>query len=584
VTRKARSTSARSLLAQLGSVRAHYAGSATPTKLALLAALEQTTLHRAPQLACLHAQLLFLRAFPDNGPVLEAARHGLAQFGARVRRIPPRDRARLEDTGLAGSASRHTFEAPIAAWLCQRFPADVEIDWANVVDAEGLEVLCALVALRAEHDGLESPVGLRRWLQHARGPEAESALHWLMRQLTLTTAGQPIGGALYDQVKVPIIWRVRDAAGAATHNFLPVRQVAYRTGFRRAPKDPRRWIAAPLRRIRRLPRDAAVRVLDVTRAALTARCREVFALAHANPDEVYIADLGEGAALAVYGVASDQRLSLESNYGYLLLSNGVPIGYGGVTALFRQANTGINIFESFRGSEAAFLWAQCLRAFVSLFGVSRFLISPYQIGQGNSEAIASGAFWFYYRLGFRPVDGRLGALAAAEWKRQRARPRYRTPAAILRRLAGDDLELVLRSARALDRFPEAGLGELGLRASELLAHAGGPHRAADAEIVSRRVARALGARGRARWPSAERAAFTALAPLVGLLDRARIDARSRARLVSLMRAKGAPQERAYVRAAARNRHLIPGLMALIRSPANPRQRSAAKSAWSASDY
>ena len=575
MTRKARSTPARSLLAQLGSVRAQYAVSATATKLALLAALERTTLRRASQLASLHAQLLFLRAFPDDGPVFEAASRGLAQFAARVRRMRPGERVRLEDTGLAGSASRHTFEAPIAGWLCQRFPTDVEIDWANVVDADGLEVLSALAALRAEHDGLESPVGLRRWFQHARAPAEPSALAWLMRQLTLTAAGQSVSSALYDQLKVPIIWRMRDAAGAATHNFLPVRQVAYRTGFRPAPKDPRRWIAAPLPRIRRLPRDAAVRVLDVTRAALTARCREVFALAHANLDEVYLADLGEGAALAVYGVAIDQRLSLESNYGFLLLSNGVPIGYGGVTALFRQANTGINIFESFRGSEAAFLWAQCLRAFASLFGVQRFLISPYQIGQGNSEAIASGAFWFYYRLGFRPVDGRLGAIAAAEWKRQRARPRYRTPAAILRRLADDDLELVLRSARARDRFPEAWLGQLGLRASELLAHAGGPHRAADAEIVSRRVARALGARGRARWPSAEREAFTALAPLVGLLDLARIDARSRSQLVTLMRTKGAPQERAYARGAARNRHLIPGLMALMRSPANPGQRSSA---------
>jgi hypothetical protein len=319
-----------------------------------------------------------------------------------------------------------------------------------------------------------------------------------------------------------------------------------------------------LPRIRRLPRAAAVRVLEVTRAALTARCREVYALAHANADEVYIADLGAGAALAVYGIASDQRLSLESNYGYLLLSNGVPIGYGGIAVLFRQANTGINIFESFRGSEAAFLWAQSLRAFVSLFGVKRFIISPYQVGQGNSEAIASGAFWFYYRLGFRPVDGRLGALAAAEWKRQRARPRYRTPATTLRRLADDDLELVVRGARVRDRFPEPWLGQLSLRASELLALAGGPHRAADAELVSRRVAGALGARGRTRWPPAEREAFTALAPLVGLLDLARIDARSRLRLVTLMRTKGAPQERTYVRAVARNRHLIPGLMALMR--------------------
>jgi len=556
------------LLRQLGSVRTRYFGTATATKLALLATFEQTTLRRAAQLASLHGHLLFLRAFPDDRVVLEAASRGLAQFCARVHHLAPRERTRLEDSAIAGSVSRHTFEAPIARWLSERFPADADIDWTSVTDAAGLEVLFTLVALRAEHDGLESPaVGVRRWLRRAKGGAAGTDLAWLVRQLTGTRGSPAINSALYDQLKVPVIWRLRDGPGAASHNMLPVRRGAYRVGFRAAPADPRHWIATPLRRIRRLPADSARHVLDVTRAALTARCREVYALAHANPDEVYLADLGAGAALAVYGVSAAQRLSLESNYGYLLLANGVPIGYGGVTPLFRQANTGINIFESFRGSEAAFLWAQTLRAFATLFGVRRFLINPYQVGQGNSEAIASGAFWFYYRLGFRPVAARLAELADAEWKSQRARDRYRTAAPVLRRLAGDDLELVLHGARVRDRFPEPWLGQLALRASEVLARAGGTHRAADAELVAAQMARALGARGRERWPAAEREAFTALAPLVALLDLRRLDAHARSRLVALMRTKGAPQERTWVHAAARNQHLIPGLLALMRSGA-----------------
>ena len=108
--------------------------------------------------------------------------------------------------------------------------------------------------------------------------------------------------------------------------------------------------------------------------------------------------------LALIGVLPAQRLLLEANYGYVLLSNGVPIGYGGVSPLFRQANTGINVFDPFRGSEATYLWAQTLRAFRSLFGVRRFIINGYQFGAGNAEAIASGAYWFYYRLGFRPTS------------------------------------------------------------------------------------------------------------------------------------------------------------------------------------
>jgi hypothetical protein len=60
--------------------------------------------------------------------------------------------------------------------------------------------------------------------------------------------------------------------------------------------------------------------------------------------------------------------------------------------LAAQANTGLHIFESFRGSEAGFLYVQTLRAFHSLFGVSRFVLNPYQLGAENDEGIDSGAY------------------------------------------------------------------------------------------------------------------------------------------------------------------------------------------------
>lgn len=126
-----------------------------------------------------------------------------------------------------------------------------------------------------------------------------------------------------------------------------------------------------------------------------ADCREVYPISHANPREVYWCDLGEGVALAVIGALPGRRLCLEANYGCPLVSNGVPIGDGGVTALHRQANTGINIFEPFRGAEAGFLWVEMRRVFATLFDARGFIVNGYQIGEANPEAIASGAFWFY---------------------------------------------------------------------------------------------------------------------------------------------------------------------------------------------
>jgi hypothetical protein len=70
-----------------------------------------------------------------------------------------------------------------------------------------------------------------------------------------------------------------------------------------------------------------------------------------------------------------------------------------------------------------------------LSGVTVFSIDPYQAGHENEEGIESGAFWFYRKLGFRPVRPELMKLALAEEQRIAASRGYRTPARTLRKLA-----------------------------------------------------------------------------------------------------------------------------------------------------
>ena len=182
----------------------------------------------------------------------------------------------------------------------------------------------------------------------------------------------------------------------------------------------------------------------------------------------------------------------------------MPIGYGGVSPLYRQANTGINVFDAFRGSEATFLWAQTLRAFRTLFGVRRFVINAYQFGAGNSEAIASGAYWFYYRLGFRPGLAEDADLAEQEAARLRRHPAERTSAAVLRRLARGDLHLDLADFDASDYFEEPLLNRIGAVVARRIAAGAAPsHRDGEVALVHDTV-RALGI-GRVPAMSAPRA-------------------------------------------------------------------------------
>jgi hypothetical protein len=354
----------------------------------------------------------------------------------------------------------------------------------------------------------------------------------------------------WDNAEAPLEWKLGDSRWSATHNTMAGAPVSYRTGLRRPAADVVAEVARPMESIERLSRASARRVVATARAALAARCREVNAMTWPNLDEVYWCDLGEGVTLAVIGIARDQRLTLETNTGYLLFANGVPIGYGGVTPLFRQANTGINIFDPFRGSEAAFLWTQMLRAFHTLYGSRRFVINPYQFGAGNAEAIHSGAFWFYHRLGFRPANATMRTLAAREAARMASDRRYRSDVRTLKALASGDLYLDLPGFDPGDFFDESLLPQVGARAARQLAKVPVWSRNDAQRRLADDVGAALAIGDRSGWPAHERRGFECLAPVVASLGSLRgWSAAERDGLAAMMRAKGSPQERDFARAA-----------------------------------
>ena len=190
------------------------------------------------------------------------------------------------------------------------------------------------------------------------------------------------------------------------------------------------------------PADRAA-VITAARQAMMLLQRETDPTTHLDPASMRVFDLERGVCVAIYGMIARRQLPLESYVGYTLFKNGYPAAYGGAWVFGRRALFGINVFEAFRGGESAFLVCQLLRVYVKVFGVTYFEVEPYQYGKGNSEGIRSGAFWFYYRHGFRPVEPDLASLALIERKRIVDDPSYRTPAPVLRRLADGNIALQL---------------------------------------------------------------------------------------------------------------------------------------------
>ena len=411
-------------LDRLRVIRNAYAADLEREKRDLLSALSAKAPIAANRLRALHDDLLFLLAFPGAAETRRVAMRMRADLARHLDRLESAERGRFDDTGVAGSVTRHLYPFPVAQWIAKRARGEAEIDWRNFADPSLLDHALRAILCASEGEAFDSgDISTRAWVRLARPRDARSDLEWLLDAMAALPAAR--ADELWAMSEAPIAWRLAASKWSVTRNFLNGTPVIMRRAMRRPPPDPARRIMEPLREIERLKPAQARRVIEVARAALAARCREVVAITYPNPEEVYWCDLGEGVALAVIGVAPWHRLNLETNTGYLLLSNGVPIGYGGVTPLFRQANTGINIFDPFRGGEAAFLWVEMLRAFRTLYGVSRFIINGYQFGEGNAEAINSGAYWFYYRLGFRPDNAarlKLAEREAARLRRAKAPP------------------------------------------------------------------------------------------------------------------------------------------------------------------
>ena len=282
-----------------------------------------------------------------------------------------------------------------------------------------------------------------------------------------------------------------------------------------------------------------------------------------------MATVDRGLCIGLVGALPEFRLPLEGYYGFLALKNGVPVGYGGGAALFDRLECAGNIFESFRQGESIFVFSQVFRTFHELCGSRVFLVPRYQVGYENDEALRSGAFWFYHKLGFRPEDPDVLRLSEEEHSRIKADPSYRSSRRILEKLAQGDMvfHLAPHDPQACQILQPS---DLGLHVSRHIAWRWNGDRATAIRAASERVARCLGTPGWRRWPRAERMALERLAPILVLIpDLAEWTPAENRAVVRIVKAKAASRESDYIRLLREHARLSRALCDLSRLPAAP---------------
>jgi hypothetical protein len=407
-------------LQQLERLKHRYGVGCAEAKLALLAALERTRLRSAKEVGRLHEALLFLRAYPDDRRVLARVSRMLACFARRADLRAHRDD--LEGSGIAGTRIRYPFYWPTARWLAARWPKQLRLDRLD----------------RAADRAIGRLLGARsgfRALDRIRQRGEPDAAHFV-RLVERMPGSDREKEAFYDAIEPVLELRAGPGTPDRTLASCPAGPVVFqRAPLDRSRPDLRAEIRRAPRRVRRLARNEGMKLISLARGAMVTRGRDLDAFAYGDPGDVRWIDDGEALAFALVGMVAERRTADPAMYGVMTLRNGVPIGYLDLGVSGRHVEVAFNTFPAFRGAEAARTLARVLAMLRHVFGARSFGVDGYQLGVGNREAIDSGAWWFYFKLGFRPRAAAARRLARRELARWRADPGYRSSAATLERLA-----------------------------------------------------------------------------------------------------------------------------------------------------
>jgi hypothetical protein len=406
----------------------------------LLRKLGRARFPDAPSLIRFHEALLFFRAYPLNAEVLRLTDELLALIPKKMERLRQAgaDLVPFEEpdvSGIAGTAFSALFTYDMTRWLAEHHPRSVDIDWDGY-DAALLGPLLRRLHPFANEDLLvEANIPYVEWFRAAKRG-AGSDLRWLISRIEALPIPAADRAELFAQPKIAIRWEL-DGANRTLMRLPGRRKFFYHDTalIRRADVSLAAELESPALPIEKLSRPEGQRMLDFARETSAMRYRELHGFTYGDPNHVIRTDLGRGVEVFVSGVPPEHRLPLRAYHAGMFFKNAVPIGYIECLTLFEHTEVGFNLYYTFREGETAWLYARLLRLFRQLLPVTCFAVDPYQLGHHNDEAIDSGAFWFYRKLGFRPANPEVAKRLHREEAKLRANPAHRTPARILRRLA-----------------------------------------------------------------------------------------------------------------------------------------------------
>lgn len=418
-------------LRMLQKLKSNFSEDAIQQRLLLLKMLARLKPNSAQSLIQYHDFLLYISAFPDSGKLSEKATEELL----RLKRI-------LSNQGKKNGFHNSGLEFTTLIWK----PSLVALQWLlsyskdlryTVKSKKTMEEITTMLCAKTEWDSLlDANVSFLQWMNHLSGKQGNTSAHllkaWLNRFQKLNSS-PAVRDFLFESLSLKSTCTL-NGNWSLTSNKLLFGQPYFHQQKSEIKKEE---IFKPVF----LNDKISARILNSIKAALFARQKETDPVTYADEQLLQGYESEDGFTVYLLSMKPEYRLPLESYIGYMVYSNGIPVGYGGGWIFYERCEFGINIFEQFRGGPSARILNVLMNVYKHQYGIKTFVIPPYQFGEGNRDGIKSGAFWFYYKMGFRPVNKELKLLAEREWKKIQHHKTYHSPEKILFRFTESPLFL-----------------------------------------------------------------------------------------------------------------------------------------------
>lgn len=435
----------KNLLVTLSQIINKYSIEDSNAKLRLLKSLHSISRFNKKELLNYHDHLLYLLAYPDNEEIYMYTIAELDRLTSILFNYSYNKKLALSGTGLPYTITICSYSYELCKWLSEISGKDVSID-SSGADKTVLRETIRLFFPEPEYwQTTQDELTINHRIRLLKGKKDKSSnFTWLIHQFSNVEQSIVLKEYLFASLKV-FVRRKLDVNDSRAYQRLPCSQLYYHHDLIKRC-DALSIIELPLPKPDKLNKQQKLNLCNIAKTSLALLYRETDPVTYANPEAVVYFTLERGISIALYGMKTEKRFSMESYVGYMVFKNGMPMAYGGGWMFGSRCKIGVNIYEPYRGGESSYVFSQIIRIYRQYYGMKRFVVKPYQFGKGNPEGIRSGAYWFYYKLGFRSVEKQIACIAQKEWNLIVNEKGYKSSESILKKLTYCNLELVLNEA------------------------------------------------------------------------------------------------------------------------------------------